>query len=216
MKSVPEVLNCVAGIDVETAESDNGWRAYRVPDRGEILILDARQDMPQTDAACARFVPDVALLLKEPEDDPSALDLAAGRLSACSKETPLIGIAFGGNNSARLAALLNGRRDFSTHKITICAPENGDSVPEAIAGGCPTSPGWNSPASPVRKKRRPRSRGWLLKSSAVCGVIGLQPIPLADMPILTTLQTLMVGLIIYTTGKPVTARIFGEFSALWD
>ena len=31
------------------------------------------------------------------------------------------------------------------------------------------------------------------------------------MPILTTLQTLMVGLIIYTTGKPVTARTFGEF-----
>jgi uncharacterized protein (DUF697 family) len=31
------------------------------------------------------------------------------------------------------------------------------------------------------------------------------------MPILTTLQTLMVGLIIHTTGKPVTARMFGEF-----
>ena len=31
------------------------------------------------------------------------------------------------------------------------------------------------------------------------------------MPVLTTLQTLMVGLIIYTTGKPVTARTFGEF-----
>ena len=54
--------------------------------------------------------------------------------------------------------------------------------------------------------------GSLLKSfTAVCGVIGLQPIPLADMPILTTLQTLMVGLIIYTAGKSVTARMVGEF-----
>jgi uncharacterized protein (DUF697 family) len=42
-------------------------------------------------------------------------------------------------------------------------------------------------------------------------VIGLQPIPLADMPILTSLQTLMVGLVIYTTGKPVGPRLFTEF-----
>lgn len=214
-KSVPEILNCFAGIDVETAESDNGWRAYRVPERGEILILDARQDMPQTafDAACARFVPDVALLLKEPEDDPSALDLAAARLSACSKETPLIGIAFGGNNSrARLAALLNGRREFSTHKLTICAPENGDSVPEAIAGALPHVARLEFARLSGAKEAQAQIASSLLKSfTAVCGVIGLQPIPLADMPILTTLQTLMVGLIIYTTGKPVTPRIFGEF-----
>jgi uncharacterized protein (DUF697 family) len=54
----------------------------------------------------------------------------------------------------------------------------------------------------------------LLKSfSAICGVIALQPIPLADLPILLTLQSLMVGLIIHTTGRPVGPRLIAEFLA---
>jgi hypothetical protein len=70
-KSVPEFLHSVAGIGVETGESDNGWRTYRVPDYGEILVLDAREDAPQRafDSALLRFVPDVALLLREAEDN---------------------------------------------------------------------------------------------------------------------------------------------------
>ena len=52
----------------------------------------------------------------------------------------------------------------------------------------------------------------MLKSfSAVSGVVALQPIPLADLPILATLQSLMVGMIIHTTGRPVTLKLVGEF-----
>jgi uncharacterized protein (DUF697 family) len=214
-KSVPEFLDSIAGIRVETGESDNGWRTYRVPDRGEIVILDARQDVPQTafESALARFVPDIALLLKESEDDEAAFSLAATRLGACPKETPLIGVAFGGNSSrARLAALLSGKREFSTHRVTVCAPENGDSVPEAISAALPHVAKLEFARLSGAKGAQAQIASSLLKSfTAVCGVIGLQPIPLADLPILTTLQTLMVGLIIYTTGKPVTARTFGEF-----
>jgi uncharacterized protein (DUF697 family) len=214
-KSVPEFLHAIAGIHVETGESDNGWRTYRVADRGEILILDARQDVPQVafEAALGRFLPDAALLLKQPEDDEGAFSLAATRLSACPREIPLIGIAFGGNSSrARLAALLSGKRDFSTHKVTVCAPENGESVPEAICASLPHVARLEFARLSGAKEAQAQIAGSLLKSfTAVCGVIGLQPIPLADMPILTTLQTLMVGLIIHTTGKPVSARVFGEF-----
>ena len=214
-KSVPEFLHSVAGITVETGESDNGWRTYRVPERGEILVLDARQDAPQGsfDAALLRFVPDVALLLRDAEDNQSALGSAAARLSACRKETPLIGIAFGGGSSrARLAALLSEKREFSTHRTTICAPDEGDSVPEAICAALPHVARLEFARLSGAKEAQAQIASSLLKSfTAVCGVIGLQPIPLADMPILTTLQTLMIGLIIYTTGKPVTARTFGEF-----
>jgi uncharacterized protein (DUF697 family) len=53
----------------------------------------------------------------------------------------------------------------------------------------------------------------LLKSfTAVCGVIGVQPIPLADMPILTTLQSLLVGLIVYVSGRRASARLIAEFA----
>lgn len=214
-KSVPEFLNATSGIQVETGESDNGWRSYRVPERGEILILDARQDTPQAafESGLARFMPDVAVLLKQPEDDAAAFGIAAARLSACPKEIPLIGVAFGDNSSrARLAALLSGKREFSIHRVTVCAPENGDSVPEAVCAALPHVARLEFARLSGAKAAQAQIASSLLKSfTAVCGVIGLQPIPLADMPILTTLQTLMVGLIIYTTGKPVNARIFGEF-----
>jgi len=214
-KSVPEFLHSVAGVTVETGESDNGWRAYRVPDRGEILILDARLDAPQGvfDAALSRFVPDAALLLKQSQDDEAAFELAAARMAACPKETPLIGIAFGGDSSrARLGALLSGKREFSMHRVTVCAPEAGDSVPEAICASLPNVARLEFARLSGAKEAQAQIAGSLLTSfTAVCGVIGLQPIPLADMPVLTTLQTLMVGLIIHTTGKPVTARMFGEF-----
>jgi hypothetical protein len=61
-KSAPEFFHAIAGITVETGESDNGWRTYRVPEHGEFLVLDARQDAPQGtfEAALLRFVPDVA------------------------------------------------------------------------------------------------------------------------------------------------------------
>ena len=211
--SVPEFLHSVAAVTVETGESDNGWRVYRVPDRGEILILDARLDTPQAvfDSALSRLVPDVALLLRQSPDDEAAFGLAAARLAACPRETPLIGISFG-SSRARLAALLSGEREFSVRRVSVCAPESGDSVAEAVCAALPNVARLEFARLTGAKEAQAQIAGSLLNSfTAVCGVIGLQPIPLADMPVLTTLQTLMVGLIIYTTGKPVTARMFGEF-----
>jgi uncharacterized protein (DUF697 family) len=214
-KSVPEFLNSVAGAIVETGESDNGWRTYRVQDHGEMLIFDARLDTPRVifDSALTRFVPDVALLLQEPSDDYAVFELAAERMAACPKETPLIAISFGGERArARLGALLSSEREFSVRKLTICAPEAGDSTPEAICAALPNVARLEFARLTGAKEAQSEIAGSLLKSfTAVCGVIGLQPIPLADMPILTTLQSFLVALIIYTTGKPVTPRVVGEF-----
>jgi uncharacterized protein (DUF697 family) len=52
----------------------------------------------------------------------------------------------------------------------------------------------------------------LVKStSAVCGAIGAQPIPLADLPILTALQLLMVAGIMYISGRERSLRAATEF-----
>ena len=59
-----------------------------------------------------------------------------------------------------------------------------------------------------------RLAGTVLKSfGAVAGVIGMQPIPLADFPILLSLQMFMVSLIIYTSGREFSMRLAGEFAA---
>src|SRR5690606_22337309 len=108
-KSVPEFLHATAGITVETGESENGWRIYRVPGRGALQVLDARSDTPDevVTGACAHLAPDVAVLVREPQLENRALEMASARLAACGTETPLAGVAFGGDSArARLAALL--------------------------------------------------------------------------------------------------------------
>lgn len=49
--------------------------------------------------------------------------------------------------------------------------------------------------------------------SAISGAIGAQPIPLADFPILTSIQAVMVGGIMYVSGREVTMKLAAEFIA---
>lgn len=52
----------------------------------------------------------------------------------------------------------------------------------------------------------------LIKSTtAICTAIGAQPIPLADMPILTSLQVMMVSGIMYVSGRERSLRAAAEF-----
>lgn len=54
----------------------------------------------------------------------------------------------------------------------------------------------------------------LVKSiTAACGAIGTQPIPLADLPILLTLQIMMVSGIIYISGREASFRLGAQFLA---
>ena len=52
----------------------------------------------------------------------------------------------------------------------------------------------------------------LIKSTtAICTAIGAQPIPLADLPILTSLQVMMVSGIMYVSGRERSLRAAAEF-----
>jgi uncharacterized protein (DUF697 family) len=54
----------------------------------------------------------------------------------------------------------------------------------------------------------------LVKSTtAICAAIGAQPIPLADLPILTALQLLMVSGVMYISGRERSLRAATEFVA---
>ncbi len=52
----------------------------------------------------------------------------------------------------------------------------------------------------------------LVKSTtAICAAVGAQPIPLADLPILTSLQLMMISGIMYVSGRERSFRSAGEF-----
>ncbi len=215
-KSVPEFLRGICDSVFETGASDNGWRTYGVVGKGDVQILDARFDTPQDAVAAGleRLVPDVILFLREADEQGVApVELAASRASLVKADIPLIGIAYGGDQArSRLSALLRAQKDFSIRRTHVASPEAGDSLAEIICSALPNPAKLEFARMTGAKGAQSEIASSLLKSfTAVCGVIGLQPIPLADMPVLTTLQSLMVGLVIYTTGRPVSMRLIGEF-----
>lgn len=214
-KSVPEFLHSIAGIMVETGDSQSHWRSYRSV-HGEILVLDARRDVPQgmVETGLAALPPDAAIFLREVGDDATSAESAAQRLSACSPDLPVVGVSFtpGDSARARLSALMAAERAFSTRRNSVCSIDQPPGVCEAICAALPDQARLEFARITSARGAQAQIAGTLLKSfTAVCGVIGLQPIPLADMPILTTLQSFMVGLIVYTSGKKVSPRLFAEF-----
>src|SRR5207302_8545237 len=50
-------------------------------------------------------------------------------------------------------------------------------------------------------------------SAALCTTVGFEPIPLADFPLLTSVQLTMVGGIAYLGGREIGARAAAEFVA---
>jgi len=48
-------------------------------------------------------------------------------------------------------------------------------------------------------------------STALCATVGVEPIPLADFPILTTIQVLMVGSIMHVSGRDISRKAIAEF-----
>lgn len=62
-----------------------------------------------------------------------------------------------------------------------------------------------------REAQREIAQSLVKSTAAVCTAIGTQPIPLADLPILTTLQLIMVSGIMYVSGRERSLRAATEF-----
>jgi len=210
MGASPEAfLAELAGADkkIEAGANDNGWREYRVEDIGRAQIFHAGDECSKdfVAAALARFQPDAVVVCGFGGDALRTVDFVA------TTEAAVIGWVAEEHVAATVAQLaehpvlakrgvrifpLNDRAGFET---AIC-----DALP--LCAQLEFS--WVAGAKHLQAALAKR----LLKSfSAVCGVIGLQPIPLADMPILVTLQMLMVSLIVHTTGRRADVRMIGEF-----
>ncbi len=65
--------------------------------------------------------------------------------------------------------------------------------------------------SPDKTAKLAVARKIIATCSAVCTTVGVEPIPLADFPILTALQLVMVGCIMHISGREITRKAIGEF-----
>ena len=205
----PQILAQLGADGVETGGSDNGWRSYRIGGRGEILILDARRDVPEqhVQTGLAREKPDVVILLENP--DVRGADWTTSVARCALPDVPIIALASA--NAFRLEALLASERSLARQVPRTLAADDPACV-ESICAALPLAAQLEfARLTNARQAQAHIARSLLKSFSAVCGVIGVQPIPLADMPILTTLQTLMVGMIIHTTGRTFSMRLVAEF-----
>ena len=62
-----------------------------------------------------------------------------------------------------------------------------------------------------REQQRELAQVLVKSTCAICAAIGAQPIPLADLPILTMLQLVMVSGIMYVSGRERSLRAATEF-----
>ncbi|WAU78443.1 50S ribosome-binding GTPase (plasmid) [Streptomyces sp. Qhu-G9] len=67
-------------------------------------------------------------------------------------------------------------------------------------------------AAQFRKIQKRVARKIVVVTAAICLGVGAQPIPLADMPFITSLQVFMVMIISYISGRPVTVELARELS----
>ncbi len=67
--------------------------------------------------------------------------------------------------------------------------------------------------SGAKEAQRSLAAGVIKSATAVCAAVGAQPIPLADLPLLTSAQAAMVAGIVHLSGKPFSLKLAAEFIA---
>ncbi|MEI8294555.1 MAG: hypothetical protein WCG66_11340 [bacterium] len=211
-QSVPSLLAAMGASNIHCGESQRGWRSYQGGLAGAtVRILDARNDAP--DARCdtgpAGSSPDIELFLHD--GDAPAAEWQKSIQRAAASGAPIIAVASSGELAGTLGEMLEGAQELRGKIRAVCSIDD-PAFLEILCASLPAQAQLEFARLTNARKAQAFIASSLLRSfSAVCGVIGLQPMPLADLPILSTLQSLMVGLIIHTTGRPVTVKLVGEF-----
>lgn len=211
-QSVPSLLATMGASHIHCGDSEQGWRSYQGGLSGATAkILDARNDAPDAhwETGMAAATPDIVLFMQD--GDMPAGEWLKSIQRAASSDAPIMALSASVEATRRLGARLEEAPELRGRIRAACSLDD----PAFLETLCASLP---APAqlefARLTNARRAQAfiASSLLKSfSAVCGVIGLQPIPLADLPILATMQSLMVGMIIHTTGRPVTLKLVGEF-----
>ena len=209
--TMPSLLAALGVSTIHTGESPDGWRTYSIPAGADIQILDARNDVPaqHIEHALAHSSPDLVLVIEDTAHTPQGWKTTVHR--AALSTAPLLGLSPQSDFQSRLQELLLAENTLSTRHATTLAASD-PAAPEILCAALPATAQLAFARFTNARRAQALIASSLLKSfSGLCGVIGMQPIPLADLPVLLALQSLMVGLIIHTTGRRVDARLITEF-----
>ena len=236
-----ELLAALFGADVllpgEENLSDARWQAIGRTGRGTLDLLDARRpaSLPRLprEAALSAKTPDLFVFVRGAQETEAALDtdldhtiqllnLSTAGSGAGPKVLGLLlssGTSTAATESARqkLIGALHARPELSARMVGTLALVPGTldhRLAELIAVELPGEAQLEmARLSANRALQRQISQVIVKSMTAICTAIGAQPIPLADFPILTSLQGLMVAGIMHVSGREMSAKLAGEFLA---
>jgi len=222
-----ELLRVLFGTDIllpgEENLSDGHWHDHGSAGRGSLRILDARRPSSLTllKSAITAEAPDLFVFVSAPGDLNADLEHAA-QILALAENGKLLGlslpVAGADAETARqdLHATLHSRPELGTHMLGTLplSPVSHEQITHLIALELPGE-------AQLEMARLSGNRGLqkeiaqvVIKSvTAISAAIGAQPIPLADFPILTSLQATMVAGIMHISGREMSVKLGGEFIA---
>jgi uncharacterized protein (DUF697 family) len=194
------------------------WTDWTIPGHGMISVLDARgadySVEPQIEEELKRNPADMTLFF-----DDGQLDLQKS-IDVPSSGTKIIGLSLGSESRrTQLEEALDEQPDVRDRLLTVVRiTETGSAETRRLMSVLAAELPNEAKIEMIRISRDRHSQlhvaQMLIKSTtAICAAIGAQPIPLADMPILTSLQVLMVSGIMYISGRERSLRAATEFIA---
>ena len=207
------------------------WVDWDIADRGTISVLDARDvdhaAAAQVEEELERKPADIAFVFEDEAANSGNvnLDKSPGlalrvqhQFGAALGNAKVIGISFGsGARTAQFEQALKAQpatRDRLLKVIEFTRQQSVEtgSLLSLLVQQLPN----NAKIEIIRisgdREAQQHIAQMLVKSTtAVCAAIGTQPIPLADMPILTALQAMMVSGIMYVSGRERSLRAAAEF-----
>ncbi|MEO6052532.1 MAG: hypothetical protein ABIP97_00825 [Chthoniobacterales bacterium] len=197
----PEILEELCPRKFRRLAEIDGWTQWQADDGGRI---DARYAKDNTTAYGA----DLIFYLGQPE----ALPFKDVFLEHADKNDSVPMFVFESPESQEEeVSLKSGKKEMVLRQRKLASASLVE-APDVICDMLPAEARLEMARISNARRSQKKIAETLLKSfAAICGVIGLQPIPLADMPILTSLQTLLIGLIIHASGRKMGMKSIGEF-----
>jgi uncharacterized protein (DUF697 family) len=201
--------------ELETASGAHVWTDVRLGDRGTMSILDARSADPRQIVEEIKRQPADAILFVDEEGGRGPRKIDIDQLRKCIEWNEESG------GSIRVIAITSAERAAKLQEEDIKlvnfeppagATEQAEALISFLARELPNEARIEMIRIAGDKQGQHDVAQVLIKSTtAICTAIGAQPIPLADMPILTTLQLVMVSGIMYVSGRERTLRAATEF-----
>ncbi|MEQ1859890.1 MAG: hypothetical protein ABMA13_08140 [Chthoniobacteraceae bacterium] len=227
-----QIVNALFGTAVAGATDDSrqsaAWDVFSLGGRGTLRMLDARRPMsvpaltrPLGAEACDLFLfvrastglgEDLAADL---DHAMTVLGYADAQHAARSKLLGLqLGDTAGEDQRLELHGALFTRPMLADRTLDVVLFAERKKLVEQIAVELPGESQLEMARLSQNRDLQRQIANVLIKSmAAICGAIGTQPIPLADFPILTSLQATMVASLAHISGREFSVKLAGEFLA---